>query len=77
MSCQSLISCGYDVCMETTSPITKNLETLIAQAASELNSALQAFIKNRNSENLNRMRELQAVVESAIALAEANGVEVK
>jgi hypothetical protein len=63
--------------METTSPITKNLETLIAQAASELNSALQAFIKNRNSENLNRMRELQAVVESAIALAEANGVEVK
>jgi hypothetical protein len=75
MSCQSLISCGYDVCMTSTS-ITSQLQTLLATATEEFNTARTAYAQGKNGSYKPYM-EATALLEQVVALCEANGIEVK
>jgi hypothetical protein len=69
--------------MDTTSPITNNLETLLATASAELD---KAHIDARNAgklppklrnKSIKALREASETLSQVIALCEANGIEVK
>ena len=54
-----------------TTPVKRSIDSLINNTAKELNEAMQDFDTNRTNQSLQRMRELQEVMQQALELAES------
>jgi hypothetical protein len=60
-----------------TSPIHQQLSALLESAAAEHATAAMVFNRIKTGENARRLSAAMDLLESVIALCEANGIEVK